>query len=93
LPALKVADAALKDRLLFADIDDVTIAGLTEEVAAAFQAFESFLVDSGLRINTTKSFIFALDFPYLSTLTQRNNFNNSPRRPKESLSLALRSAP
>ncbi len=49
---MTAAAAVLKDGLLFAYVDDVTIAGPAEQVAAAFNAFESFLVDIGLRINT-----------------------------------------
>jgi hypothetical protein len=78
-PALKAAAAALKDGLLFAYIDDVTIAGPADQVAAAFTAFESFLAEPGLRINAAKSFIYALEFPNPSTLPQQlQQFTPSP---------------
>jgi hypothetical protein len=63
----EAAAAVLKDDLLFANVDDVTIAGPAEQVAAAFQAFESVLVEPGLAISS----ICALDFPNLSILPQQ----------------------
>ncbi len=85
-PALKAADTVLKNGLLFALIDDVTIASPAEQVAAAFQAFNPF----------SSSPVFASTPPNLSSVHWtfqilrhcRNNFSNSRRRPKESLSLA-----
>jgi hypothetical protein len=64
----------------FAYVDDVTIAGSAEQVAVAFQAFESFLVEPGLCINTAKSFIDVLDFPNPSTLPQQlRQFTPKPK--------------
>jgi hypothetical protein len=76
---LKAAAAVFTDGLLFAFVNDFTIAGPADQVAAAFTAFESFLANPGLRINAAKSFIYALDFPNPSTLPQQlQQFTPSP---------------
>jgi hypothetical protein len=76
-PALKAAAAVLKIGFVFAYVDGVSIAGPAEALGAALEAFESFLNEPGIRINTAKSFITSWTFRIFHLQQQIPQFTTS----------------